>query len=119
MARMASLDGAFAEWLLDRSTLVLECARSEIVRRAAGAEQRARTERALDASNCARLPDHYHASIHLPLLVHAAVAGDDLPAVSLAAACTLLWAGAELYDDLTDGALFLFTYLSFTCRSHV
>ncbi len=105
MAGMSSLDGPLAEWVLDRSQLVLECARSEIVRRAAGAEQRALMERALDASNCARLPHHYHASIHLPLLVHAAVAGDDLPAVPLAAACTLLWAGAELYDDLTDGDL--------------
>ena len=61
--------------------------------------------RALDASKSATVPNEYFSPTHLPLLVHAAITGDDLPALPLATACTLLWAGAELYDNLTDGDL--------------
>ncbi len=92
-------------WMADSSEAVLARARGEIEARAFRATQAELLRRALDASNCARGPRRYHASIHLPLLIHAAVTGEDAPAVPLAAACTLLWAGAELYDNLTDGDL--------------
>jgi hypothetical protein len=41
----------------------------------------------------------------LPLLVYAALRGDDEPAVPLAVALTLLWLGIHLVDDLADGDL--------------
>lgn len=44
-------------------------------------------------------------AIHVPLLVHAAVAGEEGPAVPLAAACLLLYAGIDLLDDVMDGDL--------------
>lgn len=44
-------------------------------------------------------------SMELPLLVHAALTGDDAPAVPVAVAALLLYAGVELLDDLMDGDL--------------
>ena len=41
----------------------------------------------------------------LPLLVHAAVTGDDRPAVPLAGACALVYLGADLFDNLGDDEL--------------
>lgn len=45
------------------------------------------------------------AAIQVPLLVHAAVAGDEEPALPVAAACTLLCLGADLYDSILDHEL--------------
>jgi hypothetical protein len=44
-------------------------------------------------------------AIQVPLLVHEAVTGDDRPALPLAAACTLLYLGADLYDSIFDHEL--------------
>jgi geranylgeranyl diphosphate synthase, type I len=44
-------------------------------------------------------------AIQVPLLVHEAVTGDDRPALPLAAACTLLYLGADLYDSILDHEL--------------
>jgi geranylgeranyl pyrophosphate synthase len=105
IARMTLLDNDFPAWVAVRSAAVLDLARDHVARAATAEGQRDFMLRGLEAAKCARMPELYHASIHLPLLVHAAIAGDDAPAIPLAAACTLLWAGAELYDDLTDGDL--------------
>ncbi len=43
--------------------------------------------------------------IQLPLLVHTAVAGDERPAIPVAAACTLLYLGADLLDSMLDNEL--------------
>lgn len=45
------------------------------------------------------------AAIQLPLLVHAAISGDERPALPLAAACTLLYLGADLFDSVQDHEL--------------
>jgi geranylgeranyl pyrophosphate synthase len=45
------------------------------------------------------------AAIQLPLLVHAAIAGDERPALPVAAACTLLYLGADLFDSVHDHEL--------------
>ena len=44
-------------------------------------------------------------SIQLPLLVHAAVTGDESPALPVAGACTLLYLGADLFDSILDDEL--------------
>jgi geranylgeranyl pyrophosphate synthase len=44
-------------------------------------------------------------SIQLPLLVHAAITGDERPALPLAGACTLLYLGADLFDSILDDEL--------------
>ena len=44
-------------------------------------------------------------AIQLPLLVHAAITGDETPAVPVAGACTLLYLGADLFDNLIDHEL--------------
>jgi geranylgeranyl pyrophosphate synthase len=44
-------------------------------------------------------------SIQLPLLVHAAIAGDERPALPVAGACTLLYLGADLFDSILDDEL--------------
>jgi geranylgeranyl pyrophosphate synthase len=44
-------------------------------------------------------------AIQLPLLVHAAITGDQRPALPLAGACTLLYLGADLFDNLIDDEL--------------
>ncbi len=43
--------------------------------------------------------------VQLPLLVYAAVAGDEKPALPVAAACTLLHLGADLLDSILDHEL--------------
>src|SRR5215208_8483604 len=45
------------------------------------------------------------AAVQLPLLVHEAITGDEKPALPVAAACTLLYLGADLFDDLLDREL--------------
>jgi geranylgeranyl diphosphate synthase type I len=44
-------------------------------------------------------------AIQLPLLVHAAAAGDEEPALPVAAACTLLYLGIDLLDGMLDHEL--------------
>src|SRR5215204_5070807 len=44
-------------------------------------------------------------SIQLPLLVHEAITGDERPALPLAGACTLLYLGADLFDNVADREL--------------
>jgi len=44
-------------------------------------------------------------SIQLPLLVHAAITGDEGPALPVAGACTLLYLGADLFDSIVDREL--------------
>ena len=44
-------------------------------------------------------------AIQLPLLVHAAITGDEMPALPVAGACTLLYLGADLFDNLIDHEL--------------
>ena len=47
----------------------------------------------------------HHISVRIPLLVHAAIRGDERPALDLAAAMLLLYMGTDLLDDLADGDL--------------
>ncbi len=44
-------------------------------------------------------------SIQLPLLVHAAITGEERPAIPVAGACTLLYLGADLFDSIMDHEL--------------
>jgi geranylgeranyl diphosphate synthase type I len=44
-------------------------------------------------------------AIQLPLLVHAAITGEERPALPVAGACTLLYLGADLFDNLIDHEL--------------
>jgi geranylgeranyl diphosphate synthase, type I len=44
-------------------------------------------------------------AIQVPFLVHRAVAGDERPALPVAAACTFLGLGADLYDSILDHEL--------------
>jgi len=44
-------------------------------------------------------------SIQLPLLVHAAITGDEMPALPVAGACTFLYLGADLFDSILDHEL--------------
>src|SRR5919107_5731734 len=44
-------------------------------------------------------------SVQLPLLVHAAITGEEGPALPLAGACTLLYLGADLFDSIVDQEL--------------
>jgi geranylgeranyl pyrophosphate synthase len=43
--------------------------------------------------------------MQVPLLVHEAITGDDGPALPIAAACTFLYLGADLYDSILDDEL--------------
>jgi geranylgeranyl pyrophosphate synthase len=44
-------------------------------------------------------------AVQLPLLVHAAITGDERPALPVAGACTLLYLGADLFDSMLDHEL--------------
>lgn len=44
-------------------------------------------------------------AIQLPLLVHAAITGEERPALPVAGACTLLYLGADLFDNSIDREL--------------
>jgi geranylgeranyl diphosphate synthase, type I len=44
-------------------------------------------------------------SIQLPLLVHAAIRGNEEQAIPVAGACTLLYLGADLFDSILDHEL--------------
>jgi len=97
--------GFDATWLPARTRLVLSEVRASIASHAASERQRHLLQAAVARSRLGRTPGRYHAAVHLPLLVHAAVTGVDEPAIPLAAATALLWVGAELHDNLVDGDL--------------
>ncbi len=44
-------------------------------------------------------------AVQVPLLVHAAVSGEERPAVAVAAACTALYLGVDLQDSILDHEL--------------
>jgi geranylgeranyl diphosphate synthase, type I len=44
-------------------------------------------------------------TVQVPILVHAAIAGDERPAIPVAAACTVLCLGADLLDSAIDHEL--------------
>jgi geranylgeranyl diphosphate synthase type I len=44
-------------------------------------------------------------TVQVPILVHAAIAGDETPAIPVAAACTVLCLGADLLDSVIDHEL--------------
>jgi geranylgeranyl diphosphate synthase, type I len=44
-------------------------------------------------------------AVQLPLLVHAAITGDERLALPVAGACTLLYLGADLFDSILDDEL--------------
>jgi geranylgeranyl pyrophosphate synthase len=44
-------------------------------------------------------------AVQVPLLVHAAIAGDERPALPVAAACTFLYLGVDLQDSILDHEL--------------
>jgi geranylgeranyl diphosphate synthase, type I len=44
-------------------------------------------------------------TVQMPLLVHAAIAGDEKPAIPVAAACTILCLGVDLLDSVIDHEL--------------
>jgi geranylgeranyl diphosphate synthase, type I len=44
-------------------------------------------------------------AVRFPLLVHAAITGDEEPALPVAAACTCLYLGADLFDSVVDNEL--------------
>lgn len=44
-------------------------------------------------------------AVQLPLLIHAAISGDERPALPVAAACTFLYLGADLLDSILDHEL--------------
>ena len=44
-------------------------------------------------------------ALQVPLLVHEAITGDERPALPVAAACMLLYLGADLYDSILDNEL--------------
>ncbi|QIN81811.1 hypothetical protein GBA63_03520 [Rubrobacter tropicus] len=50
------------------------------------------------------------AAVQVPLLVHAAVTGDEEPAIPVAAACTALHLGGQLQDGILDDELSPFWY---------
>ncbi|HUS14627.1 MAG TPA: hypothetical protein VM536_06365, partial [Chloroflexia bacterium] len=44
-------------------------------------------------------------AVQVPLLVYAALTGAEEPALPVAGACTLVYLGADLFDNLADGEL--------------
>lgn len=59
----------------------------------------------LSASREKALAAPWLPAIQLPFLVHAAITGDERPALPIAQACTLLYFGADLFDNLIDDEL--------------
>jgi geranylgeranyl diphosphate synthase type I len=53
-----------------------------------------------DAKACPEM-----SAVQVPFLVHAAIADDERPALPVAAACTLLYLGADLLDSMIDDEL--------------
>jgi geranylgeranyl diphosphate synthase type I len=53
-----------------------------------------------DVKACPEMP-----AVQMPFLVHAAIAGDERPALPVAAACTFLHLGADLLDSVIDDEL--------------
>ena len=71
--------------------------------RAVTPEQGEAFDRALRALTTWTVSPGWVFFLHLPLLVHGAVTGDERPAVPLATAMAALWVGMDILDDLADG----------------
>ena len=82
---------------------VLAEADALVGRHARTADQRRLLELALVGLKAQSREMDSPAYIHLPLLVYAGLAGDHRPAVSLAAAASLVFLGMDIMDDLADG----------------
>jgi heptaprenyl diphosphate synthase len=82
---------------------VTEGAHAFVAQTAASAGQRALLETALLELRAARAQESWTSPVHLPLLVHGALTGDDEPAVPLAVALSLLQLGIDLLDHIADG----------------
>ena len=86
---------------------VLDCAEAFVARRSVNAGQRESLGWPL-ARLRSLAGNDYNSSllwpfIHLPLLIYAGLQGEERPALPLAAATTLLFAGLDLFDDVADG----------------
>lgn len=55
------------------------------------------------AKRPASAPPLHPITAHLPCLIHGAITGEELPALPIAAAGTMVHIGADLLDDLMDG----------------
>lgn len=86
-----------------RVAAVLAAVKSLVGRQAASDRQRALLERALIGLEAPVEKTDRLFFVELPLLVHAAIGGDEHPALPLAAATTLIYLGADIFDDLADG----------------
>lgn len=57
----------------------------------------------MDEANAEKNEKALRAFVHLPLLVFAGVKGDYQKAVPLSAACSLIFLGLDIFDDVADG----------------
>lgn len=89
-------------WAAGRKAAVAAAAADFVARHAVDAAQRALLERALTSLRARRMEPPLAPSVHLPLLVFGALAGDDTPAVPLATATALLELGIDLLDHAVD-----------------
>ncbi len=92
-------------WAAQRKADVVGAAEAFVARHAVDAAQRTLLERALRSLRARRAEPLLTPSVHLPLLVFGAIAGDESPALPLAAATALLELGVDLLDHIADGEL--------------
>jgi polyprenyl synthetase len=92
-------------WAARRRAGVDAAASAVVARHAVDEAQRALLERALGSLRARRTDPALTPSVHLPLLAFGALAGDDSPALALAAATALLELGIDLLDHVADGEL--------------
>jgi hypothetical protein len=90
-------------WRDERTTRIARDARGVVERYATDPRQRALLENGLRELRAARPSPGWLTPVHLPLLVHGALAGDDEPAVPLTVAVSLLQLGIDLLDHIADG----------------
>jgi geranylgeranyl pyrophosphate synthase len=95
-----------AAWYARRADAVLSEAAALVQRQAQTPEQAALLDTAFAGLRAIVTGGaRYFPAIHLPLLVHHAVRGDDTPALPLAVATTCWFVGCDVLDDLADGDL--------------
>jgi len=91
----------------DRVRRVFDAADQFIVERAVTLEQRRLIGAPVARLRAEITADAERASmclfVHLPVLVYAGLRGEERPAIPLASATTLLFAGLDLFDDVADG----------------
>ena len=88
---------------VERTEHVLTEAEALVSRHACTRHQRQLLNIALVGLKAQSREMEFPAYIHLPLLVYAGLCGDHRPAVSLAAATSLIFLGMDIMDDLADG----------------